>query len=299
MAFPDPSLERPLERPRGNPDNLQDVVPPTERNLDPERDRVEHGLSFEGSRPLTDDEKKAADRDGPVAERVYAPASERVPVEPVPGHRDFVEHMDTHTPEREAAGQATPSHSSSEPSFARVSRPTTPPTATPAGYGSAMSHPGSDMYDNYASKRGSGKRRRLFMGIGFSWGTVICTAVGVWLFMRWRRERNKPINRIRRQAVQAVQAASELRERVPLPDDAARPAMGLTTALLSMLVVLWQQSQARSRSVDKKMRHQAGKASSRVSDAASDLDWQKRLMHLKERWTPGRVELEKVSISRH
>jgi hypothetical protein len=131
----------------------------------------------------------------------------------------------------------------------------------------------------------------LFRGIGVSWLTVLGAAVAAWAFVRWRRERDKPINRLRRQAGQAVHAASELRERLPAPEDAARPALGLTAALVSILVVLWQQSQSRSTSATR-----LDRASSMVAD---DSDWQKRLIKLKERWTPGRVELEKFSISRH
>jgi hypothetical protein len=128
----------------------------------------------------------------------------------------------------------------------------------------------------------------MFFGIGFSWFTVLCSGVGIWLFLRWRRERNKPINRLRRQA---QQAASELRERMPEPEEAVRPAMGLTTAMLSLLLLVWRQSQTRSRRASKTARHATGQL--------SDVDWQKRLMHLKERWSPSRLELEKIQISRH
>ena len=81
--------------------------------------------------------------------------------------------------------------------------------------------------------------------------------------------------------------------------------MGLTTAILSILLMWWQQSQARARQADKVMTRQAEKASkranktmSRASDAISDVDWQKRLTKLKDRWTPSRLELEKISLSR-
>jgi len=49
----------------------------------------------------------------------------------------------------------------------------------------------------------------------------ICSGVGVWLWLRWQRERNKPINRLRRQA---RQAADEIRERVPTPDRGRSPS---------------------------------------------------------------------------
>jgi hypothetical protein len=54
--------------------------------------------------------------------------------------------------------------------------------------------------------------------------------------------------------------------------------------------------------VSKQARKAAGradKAAGRASAAVSDLDWQKRLSALKKRWDPSRLELEKVSISRH
>jgi hypothetical protein len=298
MTFPDPSLERPLGRPETAADNVQDVIPPTERNKDPQDTSTIQGLTLEGSRPLTDDERKAADRDPQPGERVYAPASERVPKEPVPGHREVIERTDTHTREREAIGQAAPTSTESpgptESAFTRVARPTTGPgfeTPTPGAYASPMSNPGFQASDMHANQ--PERRRKMFFGVGFSWFTLACSGVGLWLFMRWRRERNKPINRIRRQA---RQAASEVRGRVanmpmPTPEEAARPAMGLSTAILSILVILWQQSQARSRRAEHTTR--------RAVDTLSDLDWQHRLMKLKERWNPGRLELEKISISRH
>jgi hypothetical protein len=262
MTFSDPSLERPLEQ--------------------------ASNLTREGARPLTDDEKKAADRDAPAGERVYAPASQRVPVDPVPGHRDFVEHPDTHTPERQATGQ-TATMQNDEPSFTRVARPSVTPT--PGAYASPLSNPGLnwDESNDYPTMRPD-RRRTMFVGIGASWFSVIACGVGAWLFMRWRREHNKPINRLRRQARQAMQTASELRDRVPSPEEAARPAIGVTTALLSMLVLLWQQSQTRSR--------RAQKTARKAAESVSDVDWYKRLNQLKERWSPVRVELEKRSISR-
>jgi hypothetical protein len=243
------------------PENRQDVMPPSERGQDAAQTEIEHGLTLDSARPLTEDERKAADRETRVGERVYAPASERVPKDPVPGHREVINHPDTHTPEREAV-----TSSATEPSFTRVARPST------------YTSPG------FEADGGEQRRKRMFFGIGFSWFTVICGGVGVWLFMRWRRERNKPINRLRRQA-------QELRERMPDPEEAVRPAMGLTTAMLSLLLVLWRQSQMRSRTATKKARH--------ASESLSDVDWQKRLTKLKERWSPSRLELEKFQISRH
>lgn len=52
---------------------------------DPEREAVEHGLPSQPDRPLTGEEEQAAEDDPGRSERVYAPASARVPKEPVPG----------------------------------------------------------------------------------------------------------------------------------------------------------------------------------------------------------------------
>ena len=43
----------------------------------------------------------------------------------------------------------------------------------------------------------------------------------------------------------------------------------------------------------------ADKAARRAAETLSDVDWQTRLMDLKERWNPSRVELEKFQISKH
>jgi hypothetical protein len=240
MTLPDPSLER-----------ISD-----ERN---ERDRS--GLAVDGSRPLTSHEREVAESDTPLPERVYAPASERVPVDPVPGHRDFVEHPDASTPERRAAITQT---EPAEPSFTRVERPSTTPQQswTPAPESSTS---------------------RWTFGLG----TVACMAgagAGVWLFDRRRRERNKPMNRLRRQA---QQAAAQFRGRVPSGDELRQPGgFGLLASLLSIGVVLWRQAQERQ-------------AERLRVEALTDADWQHRLLKLRERWTPRRVELEKFSISRH
>jgi hypothetical protein len=262
---------------------------------------------------LTDKKRKVADAEAPIAEPVYAPASERVPVEPVPGHRDLTDQTDTHTPER--ASQAptpiapTPITSiptpSAEPAFTRVTRPSdTATVSAPArdAYASTVTNPAYRTYDD-SGWNAQSKSSGLPFGIG--WLTVgVCGAVGGWLYLRWQRERNKPINRLRRQA---KHAAGELRDRVPnSPEEAVRPAAGLGTALLSIAVILWQQSQARSRQAEKSVGRQtkkatkrADKALNRAGSAISDVDWQKRLSTLKKRWDANRLELEKISISRH
>ncbi len=277
MAFTDSRIPRP-DPPAGN---TQDVIPANERNQDPATTEMLDELTTEGSRPLSDEERKAADRESPAGQTVYAPASERVPVDPKPGHRDFVEHPDTHTPEREAAShEAT---GSSEPSFTRVARPSTVPDASSPTWQSPS-------YDPQWSSPGSNRNKWFGMSV-----FALCGGVGIWLWLRWQRERNKPINKLRRQA---RQAAEEFRDRVPSPEEAARPAIGLGTAVASILLLLWQQSQQRAHQPDKVMRRKASKATRRATDAISDADWQKRLAKLKDRWTPRRVELEKFSLSR-
>jgi hypothetical protein len=113
----------------------------------------------------------------------------------------------------------------------------------------------------------------------------ISAGVGIWMYMRWRAEQNKPINRLRRQA---RHTAAEIRDHVPSGDDLMQPAMGMLAAMLSTGVMIARQ-----------MQQQRGKAMKRGAAAMSDADLQKRLHALKERWNPGRLELEKVSISRH
>jgi hypothetical protein len=274
--------------------NRQDVVPPSERSIDPERDRFEHGLAAEEARPLSDEEKRAAEADAPVGERVYAPASERVPREPAPGDREFVDHPDTHTPEREAvsppAGGASPSSSAwglpggesprrgamgTEPSFTRVDRPSTH---------AAWSGQSSSGW-NWQQP----PRRTMFFGLGLSWAALAAAGVGAWMFWRWRRERNKPLNRLRRQA---ARAAAQVRGRMPDPEDATRPVLSVATAAASALLLLWQQAQAGSRQASQRTLR-LGKTNSEI---LSDADWYQRLSKLKERWTPHRVELEKFSI---
>jgi hypothetical protein len=329
MTFHDQRLDRPIEPPEARNENMQDVLPPSQRGQDVEQ--TTHELVTESARPLTDEERKAADRDAPPGERVYAPASERVP-RTVPGYRDVVENVDTATQERRATGtmsEVSSSMSTEEPSFTRVPRPS---TSSDTPYGSTESQ------QDWMNTSSSGRSWLMPMGIG--WLTLsVGTGVGIWLWLRWQRERNRPINRLRRQArqtaAQARQTAFELRERMPefeMPDEATRPAIGLGTALLSAALLWWQQSQVRSRSrvettssrarwfarragkmaassskanTEQASRHldrasrQADRLSRQAGQMLSETDWQQRLMQLKERWTPSRLEIENVSIKRH
>jgi hypothetical protein len=233
-----------------------------------------------------EDQGKTIEGEAPIAEPVYAPASERVP-RTVPDYGDVVSQTDTGTPERQAA-QST---SEREPSFTRVQRPANaPPGET------------SDTdWDTSNSDWMSGGRGRL-LPLGAGWLTVGIAGVGVWLWLRRRREQNKPINRLRRRARQAAgdarQRASALRDQMPdlpeFPYEARRPAIGLGTALLSLALIVWQQSQTRARA--DQTSQQAHKTGKRATESVSDADWMERLQGLRDLWNPARVELEKISI---
>ena len=305
MTLPDPNLDRPGGADQGELDRL----PKSQRNQDEMRTETSHGLAVDGSRPLTSEEKAAAEHDHPAAERVYAPATERVPVQPVPGHREFVEHPDEDTPERQAAQHTAPT----EPSFTRVDRPSaqqqsqsrewspspaspsySSPTSTPYAspgstpYASPGTTPYSAPYTPTSTFHTESTSSRGWLGMPLGIGTVAllaCGGIGVWLYMRWQRERNKPINRFRRQARQAMQIASEMREYVP-DYDMRQPQYGAAASLLPIALLVWRMAQSRN-------------TSRGPVETVADADWQKRLTNLKERWSPKRVELEKVSISRH
>jgi hypothetical protein len=266
------------------------VVPPTERNQDPERDRSERELARESARPLTDDEKKAADRDAPAGERVYAPATARVPVEPVPGHREMIEHTDTATPERAAATSSTlPPTAASMPSErgAMSAAPTPDPYASPLANPALRTDPWTPV-----DTADSGRRQKLFAGLGVA---LLGAGVGIWALLRWRAERDKPLNRFKRQA---RQTAVDLRGQMPRLEDAARPAMGLTTAAISLLALWWQESQSRARRAEQRLSRGARKGSRRAAKRLSDAEWQARLEHVKARWNPARLAAENVPLPR-
>jgi hypothetical protein len=302
MTFQEPPLGRPLDPPEAHSENTQDVLPTTERSQDPERSM--HTLVNEGARPLSDEERKAADRNNPTAgERVYAPASERVP-KTVPDYGDVVTHTDTATPERQSAAPQTGQWpQASEPSFTRVARPSDTGATVGSTNGDMDAAWNSQNTNRWMSNMSSGS----WMPFGMGWlGVSICAGVGVWLWMRWQRERNKPINRLRRQARQAAQLARDRMPDMPeIPDEATRPALGLGTALLSIALVLWQQSQSRGRTEQAKGRaekaskqatKQATKKGRQAMDTVSEFDWQQRLMQLRDFWNANRIEMEKVSI---
>jgi hypothetical protein len=341
---------RNLDRPVGADDvaeeDVIDRLPPSERGQDEVRTEITHDTAAGSSRPLTRDERDAAEHDRPLPDRVYAPASERVP-KTVEGHREIIEHTDPTTPERQAVTEQGSDADDSEPTFTRVPRPATTPSATPppgttpsatpphgdpmssgprmssstftatsatpphgdpmmhdartsgATFNSTMGGVSTPVPTPYASPTSnpafstsspwhaeSEQRPMWQRGTSMLWLLApISAGVGIWMYMRWRAEQNKPINRLRRQA---RHTAAEIRDHVPSGDDLIQPAMGMLAAMLSTGVMIARQ-----------MQQQRGKAMKRGAAAMSDADLQKRLHALKERWNPGRVELEKFSISRH
>src|SRR5205823_11007052 len=71
-------------------------------------------------------------------------------------------------------------------------------------------------------------------------GAIVAAAAvaAVWLFRRWQEERNKPINRLRRGA---LEVSHRIGERLPEPDDlpeGTAPISGAVVALLSTAVVV-------------------------------------------------------------
>lgn len=92
------------------------VRPPGERDQDEARSDMERGLASDPARPLSDEEREAARADAGVPPRVYAPASERVPKAPLPGHEDLAGHVDPTTPERQAVSDGQASSSGESPS---------------------------------------------------------------------------------------------------------------------------------------------------------------------------------------
>ncbi len=107
MAFSDNTDNESLFAPQAPAQRTDGVNSVSERGEDQARDEFMRELEEQPSRPLTGDEKRAAAPDSGSAPSVYAPASERVPKEPLPGDREIVDHMDSTTSERRAAGAQT------------------------------------------------------------------------------------------------------------------------------------------------------------------------------------------------
>jgi hypothetical protein len=102
MAFPDVEAEG-LIGPQAPAPRSAGVNPVSERGEDQARDEVMRELEEQPSCPLSGDEKRAAEADPGRAPTVYAPASQRVSKEPLPGDREIMDHVDSSTTERRAA----------------------------------------------------------------------------------------------------------------------------------------------------------------------------------------------------
>ena len=107
MTFDDDLADERLSAPRPPTQRGDGVNPVSERGVDHERAEFMRELEEQPARPLTNDEKRAAALDGGSAESVYAPASERVAVEPLLGDREIMDHLDALTSERRAAKSQT------------------------------------------------------------------------------------------------------------------------------------------------------------------------------------------------
>jgi hypothetical protein len=64
---------------------------PDDRGQDEVAEALEEGMALGQPRPLTREEREAAEHDPGPAKTVYAPASARVPKPPAPGDEKFVE----------------------------------------------------------------------------------------------------------------------------------------------------------------------------------------------------------------
>jgi len=71
--------------------NAGTVLPVSERGEDDVRDGIMDTLTNAPAHPLTRDEQEATEDDPGRPARTFAPASERVPVPPAPGHERLIE----------------------------------------------------------------------------------------------------------------------------------------------------------------------------------------------------------------
>jgi hypothetical protein len=312
MPTPDPYFTGGRTEPESRPQSAPGVLTPLDRGQDPERDQAEHELAAGAARPVDErDTEQIIEDEIARTQRVYAPASERVPREPVPGHRDLVEHPDPATPERQSTPFATPSYTPPSSSYqaasdawSSINSPTTrQPTPLAAIDRPTYAWDGEPARTNPTTEhRPFQMDRRMGVGIGVSWATVVAACVGVWLYMRWQHERNRPINRFRRQAMRAateirgrVPSAEEMMRAVQLRDEQVRPAVSFAAMLLSVAVIVLRRMRTSDTSEDRMMdaRHRMSDASHRMRrdarhrmdravDRARDLGWQDRLMTLRD-----------------
>jgi hypothetical protein len=109
MTFPDNLEDETLSAPRSPAQRGTGANPVSERGEDYKRDEFMRELEQQPARPLTGDETRAGAADSGSVRSVYAPNSERVAAEPLPGDREIVDHVDTSTAERRAADAHTES----------------------------------------------------------------------------------------------------------------------------------------------------------------------------------------------
>ena len=125
--------------------------------------------------------------------------------------------------------------------------PTTQAGAAPEPWQATSTTPSSGTWDSYQAEQPSWERTdRPFRLFGMGVGTLAMlggAAGGTWYYRRWQRERNRPINRLRRQMRSLAKAAGE---RMPdraeimdrLPDrEMARPMGGVGTGMLLLALL--------------------------------------------------------------
>jgi len=130
MTFPASSRYEQALAPEAPAQRRDGVNPASERGEDQGRDDFMRELEEQPARPLTGDEKRAAGADSGCAPTVFAPASERVSEEPLPGDREIVDHVDPSTSERRAAAAHTQTASTTTDT-ATAGRPAQGGPATP------------------------------------------------------------------------------------------------------------------------------------------------------------------------
>jgi len=142
------------------------------------------------------------------------------------------------TADLSAGGVATTPRGYAEPERSRGSEPWSAPAMAREGVSQPWSAAGTANFE--ADHERSGLLRPGTFGIGA--GALLAVAGGVggaWLYARWQHERNRPINRLRRGA---VDVAHKLGDRLPIDaedlPDSAGPISGAAAALLvsSLLV---------------------------------------------------------------
>ncbi len=145
-----------------------------------------------------------------------------------------------------------------------------------------------------------GPRSRISSGIPLALGaTAAAAGVGaVWAFVRWRQERNRPVNRLRRRV---SRVARDVSERLPdrdelvtrLPDrEVAAPAGGTGMLLLAGSLLAWRLLRGRGQSDDLAERTSGAAAAALESGAAQEV--RTRLGRI---WLPGSGPAEAVTTT--